>query len=697
MKKIIFTLLLLFVGTIRCQAETYDSFSSTFLPFYHYVDNQTGAFGDFEMFRRNSDGAIAFCIEPGKPLSNNNYLGYENLSMTELANRVGLTKEKLEEISYIVYFGYDQDFSNTQWIVATQALIWETLGRDFSFTSYNSAANPWAYVVSVPSEIAIIMERIKNDVANFKNEPTLLEQNISLIKGETWTFTDNALANYELVNNEDTEELNNNTLVIQAKKAGKHKVTLKQKFTKFQHPFIVYHHDNGQDLFLAGNIIPKEISFTYEVQEGSVKILKLDAETKSCNNSNYSSLDGAVFGLFSKNGTKLKEITVKNCEASISGLGLGEYYLQEIKAPHGYQLNEQKYYFTVTKENIPNEQKIVIYNQKKKIELQINKKYLQENKIELNEEGVAFEILEKNTLKKVTTLITDKNGNASISLPYGEYILKQIKGKNGYQFIDDYHFKIDDKSDSKININFVNKPILKKIKIVKKDNVTKETIQLKGFTFQLYDLENKKKICHNPDCTFQTDEFGEVTIPDLYYSTYQIKEVKKAYPGYLWNSETINITINDNSELVSFVSFYNQPVKGQIILNKTDEENMPMVDIEFLVFAKENIYENNVLCYRKDELVASLKTDKDGKAEILLPLGTYFIHETKSKDGYKVDENRYDVSLQYIDEETPIVQQKFDFINYKIPSTYKEKETFWPILTLLGAIGLYVKKSRYFL
>ena len=90
-----------------------------------------------------------------------------------------------------------------------------------------------------------------------------------------------------------------------------------------------------------GQIIEIEIENT--LLHGSVQIIKTD---KSGNR-----LNGATFGLYSADGKLVQEFTIsKNGESTIDGLVYGDYYLLELKAPEGYELSEDKYAFSITKD-----------------------------------------------------------------------------------------------------------------------------------------------------------------------------------------------------------------------------------------------------------------------------------------------------------------------------------------------------------
>ena len=181
-------------------------------------------------------------------------------------------------------------------------------------------------------------------------------------------------------------------------------------------------------------------------------------------------MGNAIYGLYKSDGTLVQKVTVSNCMGMADHLNLGEYYWQEIEAPEGYLLDKEKYYFTITRENIMNTQTIQVYDEEDIKTISIHKEYLKENETLMPEEKVKFEIVNKDTNQVVATLITDKNGFASTTLRYGTYIIRQVSGTPGYHYIEPEEFVIDKNTQKEFTYSFVNKPILKNIKVLKKDN-----------------------------------------------------------------------------------------------------------------------------------------------------------------------------------------------------------------------------------
>ena len=80
--------------------------------------------------------------------------------------------------------------------------------------------------------------------------------------------------------------------------------------------------------------------------KGSIEVLKVDAETKQ-------PLAGVVYRLFAADGSKIADGTTDATgKVTFSGLRLGKYVYQEISTVDGYQLDETKYDFSLTSENL---------------------------------------------------------------------------------------------------------------------------------------------------------------------------------------------------------------------------------------------------------------------------------------------------------------------------------------------------------
>lgn len=80
--------------------------------------------------------------------------------------------------------------------------------------------------------------------------------------------------------------------------------------------------------------------------KGSIKVLKVDAETKQ-------PMAGVVYRLFDADGSKIADGTTDATgKVTFSGLRLGKYVYQEISTVDGYVLDETKYDFSLTTANL---------------------------------------------------------------------------------------------------------------------------------------------------------------------------------------------------------------------------------------------------------------------------------------------------------------------------------------------------------
>lgn len=105
------------------------------------------------------------------------------------------------------------------------------------------------------------------------------------------------------------------------------------------------------------------------------------------------------------------------------------------------------------------------------------------------------------------------------------------------------------------------------------------------------------------------------------------------------------LTESNRSDGLSF-TFYNEPDTGTIELEKystdasvtQDNENYSLEGAEFTVYTTEDCADGDELVV--DGSVVTLVTDADGKASVSgLPLGNYWVKETKAAPGYELCDN----------------------------------------------------------
>ena len=161
------------------------------------------------------------------------------------------------------------------------------------------------------------------------------------------------------------------------------------------------------------------------------------------------------------------------------------------------------------------------------------------------------------------------------------------------------------------------------MKIKKKDFDTKTPIKDTEFII----MKDEKIIYQG-----KTNADGIIELNDLVYGIYKIKEVI-ASNGYLLNEMIYEVKIDDENKDV-YIEIENELKKGNLKIKKIDfDTKIPIKDTEFIIMKdKEVIYEG--------------VTNEYGEIEINnLPLGIYIIKEVRASNGYILNEEEIEVSL----------------------------------------------------
>ncbi len=339
---------------------------------------------------------------------------------------------------------------------------------------------------------------------------------------------------------------------------------------------------------ITAEALTKELVVYDKMFLGQVEIKKYDKDTKSCESiSSFASLKGAIYGIYNKDGKLLEELSIdKNCGAtSKRNLLLGDYYIQEIQAPSGYKLDGKKYKFSITKENAESILSIVLYDEVYKTEIRLNKTYFYFNSL-LPEKEAIFEIYNKKTLEKIKTISINENGFSKIELNYGEYIIKQIKGKEGYYFVEDFVFIVDEHSEDKTEINLVNHPFKGTLEFNKIDSNTGKFLP----NVLIVILNEKEEVIFDG----KTDNQGKIILKDLAYGKYSIIE-KEALKGYQITSERLSFEIKKDKEIVNIV-MKNDPIipvpntgKSRVYVNIIFACLFLLIGLGMIFYGKEKI------------------------------------------------------------------------------------------------------------
>ncbi|NMA50801.1 MAG: Cys-Gln thioester bond-forming surface protein [Mollicutes bacterium] len=639
--------------------------------------------------RRSEDNKFVYCLQPYADIDNN--LPYYDVIRSDYERVLGFSEAQWERISLLAYYGYQYNdngynHNDQKWYAITQVMIWRTTNPDSNI--YFTDTLNGNYTSKFDGEMA----ELESLVSNHYKTPNL-ESGIVLPIGQTKELNDpnGVLSNYTITGTENvTASINGNTLSVTANSIGEGKVTFEKRATKYEIPPIVYFSDHSQNVFRVGNYDPVRTKFTLKVIGGRVTPAKVDVETKTNTPQGEAKLGGAVYGIYKVDGTRVGSVTTNDDGRNTSDYlpELGRFYLLEEKPSEGYLLDSNKYYFEITEDNLNPE--VQVFEQVIKLDFEFTKVYASaETQIMEPEVGIKFGIYNKSG-EQVKEITTDSQGVFRFTLPYGTYTVKQLTTTKGHEKIEDFNVEV--KTTGEVVKKVIsNAPITAKLRVVKIDAETKEVIKRANIKFKIFDIKNNEYVCQTityPNkttiCEWETDSEGEFTTAyPLMTGTYRLEEVDQVVEGYLWNSQSHEFSIDENSKLrtdseygiIFDTAFENQPVKGEIQIKKTGEvaeltdngfefKTDSLEGVKFGLYAQEDIIWNDKVIYTKDSLVEEKITDKDGNIVFdNLYLGKYYVKELSTLDNYVLDENTYEAELIYKDQYTPVIVYSESILN----------------------------------
>ena len=626
--------------------------------------------------RRSEDNAFVYCVQPYTDIDNN--LPYYNVERSDYARVLGFSDAQWERISLLAYYGYGYEgHSDQKWYAITQVMIWRTTNpeSDIYFTDTLNGNR----VSRFDGEMA----ELESLVANHYKAPRF-QDNIVMPIGSTITLNDsnNVLSNFRVAGATNVNaSVNGNTLTVTATKVGDATINLQKSATKYELPPIVYFKDGSQNVFRVGNYDPVRTNLKIKVVGGKVTPEKYDVETKTKQAQGEATLDGAIYGIYKIDGTKIG--TVSSNTTSNYLPELGRFYLLEEKASTGYTLDSNKYYFEITEDNLT--PTVKVYEQVIRRDFEITKVYAtDETTIMTPEVGVKFGVYNRNGVL-VGEYTTNNQGNFEFNLPYGSYTIKQLTSTSGHEKMKDFNIEVKEVGGV-IKKVISNAEITAKLRVVKIDAETKEVIKRAGIKFKILDTKTNEYVCQTTSypkqkiCVFETDENGEfITAYPLNTGTYKLEEVDQVIDGYLWNKESHEFTIDENSVLredseygiIFDTQFENTPVKGEVKIEKVGE-------VARLDEGKGYKYINEKLAgikfgiYQGDDEIATGITDENGNLTFgNLKLGSYCVKELKTLDGYILNDKPVCFTLKYKDQYTPVITYK-TLIENKLKTTQYE-------------------------
>lgn len=335
-------------------------------------------------------------------------------------------------------------------------------------------------------------------------------------------------------------------------------------------------------------------------------------------------LEGAVFGLFTKDGKKLGEFTTDHKGEIFSPeLRFGSYYWQELKAPHKYFLDNTKHHFDITVDDHEEIIHIPLVNEFIEIKLQVNKKDaetdqpLAEAIFEIrdeNDEVVTFDYVDDNfEVQTQSQLVTNDKGIALTQgfLKYGKYTLVEVQAPKGYLRNKPMPFEINEKT------YFIDFPVIGKTKVqgISNQPTTTEVIKLSENTDE--PLEGAYlRLIHKPSKEVileWTSDGTPVVFKGLHIDeTYVLEEVS-APLGY-FVAESIEFTVKETSETqtITMLDELIPEIETQAFFENEDKVNFPSEEMSVidtvpykdLVVGKKYTLKGKLLDTENEEVIA---------------------------------------------------------------------------------------------
>ena len=367
---------------------------------------------------------------------------------------------------------------------------------------------------------------------------------------------------------------------------------------------------------------------TDKAVKAMITLSKQDAETGK-DAQGDATLEGAVYGLYArenivhpdgttgvvyKKNEQVATITIdKEGQASVSGLYLGKYYVKELTPPTGYLIDTKEHDIDCSYEG----DKVAVVERTALSKETVMKQPFEIIKAANNGKtdadllkGVGFSAWLVSDLKVnsdgsydfnsaepvvitadgKTEMFTDEKGYAcSIALPYGTYVVKETTPKHNYESVDDFIVTVNENHPNKPQVwrVLLDKEFEAKLKIIKKDSETKQSVLVANTEFKVFDLDRNKYVeqvttypVTKVHKSYFTDTNGYLILPNnLKVGNYRIEEVT-APDGYTLSANYVTVAVDTNTaylmdatsgDAVIEVEYENESVKGELTIYKQGE------------------------------------------------------------------------------------------------------------------------------
>lgn len=369
------------------------------------------------------------------------------------------------------------------------------------------------------------------------------------------------------------------------------------------------------------SVTSTDLSVYNERQKVSVSLKKIMAEDKTFGIGNNGEITYVRFGIYADEDIKASNsdvipkdalITFANCDKNGSivfdcDLPVGfKWYAKEIATDAHYILSDTKYEFDTEYQG----------QDVKVIDIKVNNGEVIKNNLiygsvkglkvdrETQEviKGATFGLFKSDTTeftedKAILTAVTDENGIFNFSnIPYGEYLIKEIKPADGYLDIEDV------------------------FTVIIKDN--EQVVELTALNDKVPELKTTATVNGKKEVIAK----GEITIKDTIEYKHLVPNTEYVIKGTLMDKSTGKPFKVKGKEITSTVKFVPDKANGKVEVTFTFDGSAIKKDTELVVF--ETLYRDGV------ELTAHADIDDKGQTVTVKP---YIHHNPKTGDDRNIN------------------------------------------------------------